>query len=92
MISRPTWLLAWALCIAMQSKFASSFGHAQVLCLVWLPAMAALDWWLDYERERKREEGLVLPGWTCHACRAFNGSARENLTHCRACDAPKTSK
>lgn len=35
---------------------------------------------------------LVLPGWTCRAtdrtgnlCRAFNGAAKEWLTHCRAC-------
>lgn len=26
-----------------------------------------------------------LPGWTCPVCRAFNGTAKEQLTVCRAC-------
>jgi hypothetical protein len=29
--------------------------------------------------------GVCLPGWHCQHCRAFNGSAREVLSHCRAC-------
>jgi hypothetical protein len=32
-----------------------------------------------------RTTGLLLPGWFCQSCRAFNGAAKETLTHCRAC-------
>ncbi len=34
-------------------------------------------------------EGLVLPGWDCPQCRAFNGDAKEHLTACRACNTPR---
>lgn len=30
-------------------------------------------------------EGLLLPGWSCAYCRAFNGSAKEARVQCRAC-------
>jgi len=30
-------------------------------------------------------EGLVLPGWFCGHCNVFNGSAKEELSHCRCC-------
>ena len=36
------------------------------------------------EMERA-EGGILLPGWTCSACKAFNGSAKVTLTHCRCC-------
>lgn len=29
--------------------------------------------------------GLVLPGWTCASCSAFNGGAKEELGECRCC-------
>jgi hypothetical protein len=29
----------------------------------------------------------ILPGWTCLACQAFNGDAKERLQRCRACAA-----
>ena len=32
---------------------------------------------------------LVLPGWTCRNCKTFNGSAKEVLTVCRHCQAPR---
>jgi len=31
------------------------------------------------------EGGILLPGWACAACKAFNGSAKVTLTHCRCC-------
>jgi hypothetical protein len=31
----------------------------------------------------------ALPGWFCAHCRLFNGSAKEELTHCRACGRPR---
>ena len=34
-------------------------------------------------------DGVVLPGWICGACGVFNGSAKEVLLACRACDAPR---
>jgi len=36
-----------------------------------------------------RASGICLPGWRCGYCQAFNGSAREVLERCRACDAPR---
>lgn len=35
--------------------------------------------------------GIVLPGWDCPKCRAFNGEAKEIRLTCRACDTPKES-
>jgi hypothetical protein len=32
--------------------------------------------------------GLLLPGWTCPGCQAFNGSAKEQLRVCRCCGIP----
>ncbi len=29
--------------------------------------------------------GLLLPGWFCFFCQVFNGSAKEERTHCRSC-------
>lgn len=34
---------------------------------------------------RDRVLGIVLPGWTCPACLAFNGAEKEWLSTCRAC-------
>lgn len=31
------------------------------------------------------EGGILLPGWACAACKAFNGSSKVTLTHCRCC-------
>jgi hypothetical protein len=31
---------------------------------------------------------LVLPGWSCTKCGAFNSAARELRTDCRSCGAP----
>jgi hypothetical protein len=31
------------------------------------------------------ESGVLLPGWECQSCRAFNGSAKELLANCRCC-------
>ena len=42
--------------------------------------------------EREIEEyrrGWTLPGWTCQACGLFTGTAREQLTNCRGCGAPR---
>jgi hypothetical protein len=36
--------------------------------------------------------GINLPGWTCTTCQAFNGSAKEELTLCRACSQSKPKK
>lgn len=33
--------------------------------------------------------GILLPGWTCPACRIFNGEQKERLEICRSCDAPR---
>jgi hypothetical protein len=33
----------------------------------------------------------LLPHWTCPACSAFNGLAKENLTECRACGASRST-
>ena len=38
---------------------------------------------------RKLREGLVLPGWFCRACGVFTGTAKEELTKCRSCEAPR---
>lgn len=32
-----------------------------------------------------KSRGLVLPGWFCVKCGAFNGEAKESRTECRAC-------
>jgi hypothetical protein len=34
--------------------------------------------------------GIVLPGWDCKICGAFNGSAKETLTECRCCGKEKS--
>jgi len=31
---------------------------------------------------------LVLPGWHCERCGAFNGAHKELRTECRSCEAP----
>lgn len=35
--------------------------------------------------EWRSPSGLVLPGWTCKSCRAFNGEAMELKIKCRSC-------
>lgn len=29
---------------------------------------------------------MILPGWSCGACGAFNGEAKERRSTCRVCD------
>lgn len=36
-----------------------------------------------------RAQGIVLPGWTCHLCCAFNGAEKEQLPFCRGCGRPR---
>ena len=31
------------------------------------------------------EQGIVLPGWSCEWCHAFNGEAKDPRIFCRAC-------
>lgn len=38
---------------------------------------------------RHGEEGIMLPGWTCLGCGAFNGDAKERLASCRCCELPR---
>jgi hypothetical protein len=38
---------------------------------------------------RRLHAGIHLAGWSCPACRAFNGSERGELSRCRACEAPR---
>lgn len=35
---------------------------------------------------------MILPGYTCPHCQAFNGEVKEELTQCRGCakDKPRT--
>jgi hypothetical protein len=35
------------------------------------------------------DDGILLPGWDCPSCRAFNGSAKEKLQTCRCCGASR---
>lgn len=35
------------------------------------------------------DRGLVLPGWFCPVCRAFNGEAMGPMLKCRACQKEK---
>jgi hypothetical protein len=32
---------------------------------------------------------MILPGWTCGSCHVFNGEAKEVLSVCRCCQAPR---
>lgn len=41
------------------------------------------------EDNRRLRRGIVLPGWHCPSCKAFNGEAKEVLIHCRACGIAK---
>jgi hypothetical protein len=34
-------------------------------------------------------QGALVPGWTCPACRAFNGDMKGKRTTCRACQGPR---
>jgi hypothetical protein len=34
---------------------------------------------------RRRLREPVLPGWTCSACKAFNGEMKEKRSACRCC-------
>lgn len=51
------------------------------------PSATGGDW--------RAPSGLLLPGWVCGSvkggvrCGAFNGSAKEVLTECRACGTPR---
>jgi hypothetical protein len=38
---------------------------------------------------RELRAGIILPGWHCPKCQGFNGDAKERLTSCRACEAPR---
>jgi hypothetical protein len=41
-------------------------------------------------RIRELEDaGILLPGWQCTQCQAFNGTAKECLLVCRCCGAPR---
>ena len=35
---------------------------------------------------RKREYGIMIRGWHCRSCQAFNGEERVMLERCRSCD------
>ncbi len=37
----------------------------------------------------KATSGILLPGFTCTACQAFTGVAREDLKECRCCGAAR---
>jgi hypothetical protein len=41
------------------------------------------------EENRSLCAGLLLPGWFCSKCSVFTGTAKEELTECRACGAPR---
>lgn len=40
-------------------------------------------------KSMRSQSGLLLPGWFCLHCQAFNGTVREDLKKCRCCEAPK---
>lgn len=35
---------------------------------------------------------MILPGWTCSTCHAFCGEAKERMSVCRACGAPRPAE
>lgn len=35
-----------------------------------------------------QRRSIVLPGWHCQMCHAFNGEEKERLAQCRACGGP----
>jgi hypothetical protein len=35
--------------------------------------------------------GILLRGWRCASCKAFNGSEKDELSRCRSCDAERPS-
>jgi rubrerythrin len=41
-----------------------------------------------FEGQYRLTEGIVLAGWDCRRCGAFNGEGKESRTVCRCCDAP----
>ena len=42
-------------------------------------------------RYERPASGITLPGWTCGACKIFNGSGKKLLAWCRNCGAPRGS-
>ena len=40
---------------------------------------------------RLQRGSIVLPGWQCQACLAFNGEEKERLAACRACGASEST-
>jgi hypothetical protein len=59
-------------------------------CLATTYAPGFFRWTFTGGRWRCEEHSpLVLPGWTCSACRAVNGEAKATRDTCRACGAPK---
>ena len=53
----------------------------------WAAALVLAVRWLE-ERARRRS-GILLPGWRCRACQAFNGAEKELLAACRCCGRPR---
>lgn len=47
---------------------------------------------VELEKRPPAPEGILLPGWDCPSCRAFNGTLKEDLKRCRCCDAPRISQ
>ena len=41
------------------------------------------------QENRGLRAGLILTGWFCGACGVFSGTAKEELTACRCCGAPR---
>ena len=35
------------------------------------------------------DDGILLPGWDCHICGMFTGTAREDHKVCRCCGTPR---
>lgn len=59
---------------------------------VHLPTLIARIDRLEEEIRAMRSQldgGIVLPGWRCPSCQAFNGDEKERLLRCRACNAPR---
>lgn len=42
-------------------------------------------------KQRIKEHGIMLKGWNCEACKAFNGEEKEKLGFCRSCGERKQS-
>ena len=44
---------------------------------------------MDANEPWRSPTGIVLPGWRCSACHAFNGDTKQVLTACRCCETPR---